>query len=107
MTPQDLPKSVTVGGQTVRIVVAPLEEWGTYEHDARTITLATDCLRKRSELVSTLRHEMLHAALHIAGVSFMERYDEESIVRAIEQIYEPAWDRLRRRMNRCGSKPPK
>lgn len=100
MTTDALPKTVTIGGQSVKLKVAEMDDWGSYEHDARTITLSSDCLRKRSDLISTLRHEMVHAALHISGVSFLERYDEEAIVRCFDQIFQPAWDRVTRQLNR-------
>lgn len=94
-----LPKTVTIGGQRVRIKIAPMEDtWGTYEHDAREITIATGTLRKRSLLRETLRHEMLHAALAISGVSYLESYEEEVVVRAIEQTFWPAWERVRAKL---------
>jgi len=36
----------------------------------------------------------MHAALEIAGISHMRRYDEEPIVRAIENLFFPAWDSI-------------
>jgi Zn-dependent peptidase ImmA (M78 family) len=66
--------------------------------DERKITLNTTCLAKASIMRETLRHEMLHAALHVSGVSFLERYEEETVVRAIENIYFPAWDGIKAKL---------
>jgi len=93
---KNIPHSVTIGGIKFRIVIAAIEsgDFGRMSFDERKITLNTTCLAKASIMRETLRHEMLHAALHISGVSFSERYDEENIVRAIEHIFYPAWDKI-------------
>ena len=97
--PATLPKTVTVGGRRLRVVVAELEDdWGRYEHDAGVVTISTMALAKRSTTRETLRHEILHAALQISGVGFCERYDEESVVRCLESLFWPAWDRIRKRL---------
>jgi Zn-dependent peptidase ImmA (M78 family) len=90
------PSSVMIGGIKFRIVIAPLDngDFGRMLFDEKKILLNTTCLAKASLMRETLRHEMLHAALHMSGVSFSERYDEENVVRAIEHIFFPAWDKL-------------
>lgn len=93
------PKQVKIGGREIRVVVESMDEWGTYCHDTATITLSPKTLSKSSILRETLRHEMLHAALQISGVGFMERYDEEPIVRCMDKIFWPAWDRVRKQLN--------
>jgi hypothetical protein len=37
---------------------------------------------------------MIHAALAVGGVSFAVEYDEEVIVRCLDSIFFPAWDKL-------------
>jgi hypothetical protein len=66
--------------------------------DERRIVINTICLAKASLLRETLRHEILHAALHVSGVSFLERYDEEALVRAIDHIFFPAWDTVKAKL---------
>lgn len=91
-----LPKNVMIGGQRFRIVVGTLDngDYGRMYFDERKIVISTACLAKSSVLIDTLRHEVLHAALHISGVSFLERYEEETLVRAIETIFFPSWNAL-------------
>jgi hypothetical protein len=50
---------------------------------------------------TTLRHEMIHAALAISGISYLKKYEEEPIVRAIENLFFPAWDRLMQKTITC------
>jgi len=72
-------------------------EWGHYVHDDGVIRLASRCLSKASTLRETLRRKMLHAALNISGLAFMERFDEEAIVRALDLFF-PAWDSMRKKL---------
>ena len=94
------PQNVTIGGIKFQIVVSAIEngDYGRMNFDERKIILNTTCLVKASLMHETLRHEMLHAALHISGVSFSERYDEENIVRAIEHIFVPAWEKMHQKL---------
>lgn len=92
------PKFVNIGGQRFKIVVRKFDEWGEMRFDDREIHISTIATAKAQTMRSTLRHEMLHAALHIAGVSYAEKYDEENVVRAIENIFFPSWDRVRKQL---------
>lgn len=94
------PTSVMIGGIRFAIVCQPIDEgdYGRMFFDQRKIVINTICLAKASLLRESLRHEILHAALHVSGVSFLERYDEEAIVRAIDHIYHPAWDTIRQKL---------
>lgn len=91
-----LPKHVMIGGNKFRIVIGTLDngDYGRMYFDERKIVISAACLSKSLVLRETLRHEVLHAALHISGVSFLERYEEETLVRAIETIFFPAWSKL-------------
>ena len=93
---KNIPRYVTIGGIRFRIVIAAIEsgDYGRMLFDERKIILNTTCLVKASLVRETLRHEVLHAALHISGVSFSERYDEENVVRAIEHIFFLAWEKI-------------
>lgn len=98
MKTNHLPQFVTIGGQRFRIIIREMEDWGHLIFDLREIHLSSKACAKRSTLRETLRHEMLHAALHLSGVSFADRYDEESTVRAIENIFFPAWEKTRKHL---------
>jgi hypothetical protein len=90
-----------VGGKKFSIVVAPLDDdyWGQMDFDELTITLSPKCLNKASNLRETLRHEIMHAALSIAGVSYSVKYNEETIVCALENIFFPAWDKIHKKLH--------
>jgi hypothetical protein len=92
-----LPASVMIGGIRFAIVCQPIDEgdYGRMIFDERRIVINTICLAKASLLRETLRHEILHAALHVSGVSFLERYDEEALVRAMDHIFFPAWNTVK------------
>ena len=89
-----------IGGIRFAIVCQPIDEgdYGRMIFDQRKIVINTVCLAKASLLRETLRHEILHAALHVSGVSFLERYDEEALVRAIDHIFFPAWDTVKAKL---------
>lgn len=92
------PKSVTMAGIRIKVrVVRDMIDWGGYDNDKKEITLSRKCLQDVAQLKTTLRHELTHAALHIGGVSFMEIYDEEPIVRCLDDIFFPCWDRLQKK----------
>ena len=93
------PTEIQIGGRTIAIRIDPkLESWGEYHGDDAEIVLASKTLVKQSSLRETLRHEMLHAALDIAGLSYLERFEKEAVVRCIENIFHPAWDKVRKQL---------
>jgi hypothetical protein len=84
------PKTISVAGRRVKLVFKPLEDlFGQYLHDDRTIEINSSL--SFSEQIDTIRHEMIEAALLITGVGFMERYDQEPIVRCIDEVWFPDW----------------
>jgi len=89
------PKTVTIGGQKVKVNIQKFNEygtftWGQYFHDDRIIQLNPD--QSEKDLVETLRHEMMEAALLISGVGFSDNYEQEAVVRCMEEIFFPAWE---------------
>jgi len=97
----NLPKSVIVGGQRIRIDVSPsLEDWGQYNHDTKAITVSHRVLEKSSLLRTTLRHELMHAALSISGVSYCTGFQEEAVVRCLEEVFFPSWERLHAKLTK-------
>jgi Zn-dependent peptidase ImmA (M78 family) len=90
-----LPRNVTIGGIKFKVVIAALDDgdFGRMCFDERKIVISDECADFKTQL-ETLRHEMLHAALHVSGVSFSQRYDEENIVRAIEHLFFPAFHKV-------------
>jgi len=39
---------------------------------------------------------MLHAALDVSGLTYIKTFEEEAIVRCIDNIFHPAWDATRK-----------
>lgn len=94
------PKSITMAGIRVRIRFRDLGDddcYGIYSHRRKLITI--DKTLKGKELIDTIRHEMIHAALGISGLAFCEAYEEEAIVRCMDEIFFPAWERFLKRFN--------
>ena len=91
----NIPKSITMAGIRVRIKFRDLGDddcYGIYSHRRKLITI--DKTLKGKELLETIRHEMIHAALGISGLAFCEAYEEEAIVRCMDEIFFPAWERV-------------
>ena len=94
------PTVINVGGRVITVRIDPrLESWGEYHADEQEIVLASRTLEKQSTLRETLRHEILHASLDIAGLSHLTVYQEEAIVRCIDNIFHPAWDKVRKQLS--------
>lgn len=72
--------------------------YGLYSHRRKLITL--DKTLKGKDLYETLRHEMIHAAFAISGLGYCERYEEEAIVRCMDEIFFPAWERTSKRLTK-------
>jgi hypothetical protein len=90
-----LPRSVPVGGSRVRIsVIKHMTDWGNYLHDERRIKINIECFAIKGKVKAILRHELQHAALSISGVAFMDKFDEEAVVRCFDEIFFPMWDKL-------------
>jgi len=94
------PSVVSIGGKPITIRVdSGLESWGEYRADDEEIVLAARTLERKSTLRETLRHEILHASLDIAGLSHLTVYQEEAIVRCIDNIFHPAWDKVQKQLH--------
>ena len=90
----NFPKSISIGGLKVRIVIAEnIEEYGNFSLDDLTITL-----RKGDSKVmkDTLRHEMMHAAFAIGGIGHCKPFEEveEGVVRCLDHLFFPAWSKI-------------
>lgn len=89
-----LPRSVKIAGQSIKIKVGKLEDaYGQYEHDSRVIWIS-NAIKDERVIITTLRHEILEASLLISGVGWLEKYDQEAIVRCVDEIFWPAWESL-------------
>ena len=74
------PKQVSIGGKTLNVVIdAEMENWGEYHYDKCEIRIAIRCLGNPKAFRDTLRHEMMHAALDIAGLTYIKNFEEEAV----------------------------
>ena len=90
------PSSVMIAGQRIRIRIDDeLESWGEYHSDERLILLSRKTIKKRSTYIETLRHEMLHASIDLCGLSHLKNFEEEALIRCLDNCFFPAWSRLK------------
>lgn len=91
-----VPKSVVVGGVRMRIRYKKLasDAYGEYDHDLNEIRINSVLVTDETLFWETLRHEVLHASFGVSGISSLERFEEETVVRCIENVFFPAWKRI-------------
>lgn len=86
---------IHIAGRKLALQWESGDNYGTYYHDEKRITLDPVIRDNPEALLETLFHEMTHAALKISGVSFgLAEGQEEQIVRCLEQILLPAWNKV-------------
>lgn len=94
-------KSVSIAGHRIPIRVKDLEDcYGQYLPDAKIIELDRQIIHDDKLLRETLRHEMLEAVLFISGVAYSETYNQEPIVRALDELFWPAWTNASNRLDK-------
>jgi hypothetical protein len=97
----ELPKTVSIAGRRVKLALVPFNgdspDYGLYLHDKKTIEINNTL--KGKALIHTIRHEMMEASLLLSGVGWLENYDQEAIVRCMEEIFFPAWEIFLKRIN--------
>ena len=92
-------KSVSIAGHRIPIKVKDLDEcYGQYVPDSKVIEIDKQTIKDKRVLRETLRHEMIEATLFLSGIAYSETYDQEPIVRALDEIFWPAWDRVSKRL---------
>jgi hypothetical protein len=87
-----LPKSIRMAGHTIEVAVDDtIPDFGHYDPDILRIAIRPG---PPHVMQQTLRHEMLHAALSLSGIAYIEKLPEEAIVRAMDTIFWPSYDAL-------------
>lgn len=93
------PQSVMIAGHRIAIKKQQLDDcYGQYRHDERLILLNKEI--KGRELEITLRHEMVEASLLLSGVGWCDRYEQEAVVRCMDEVFFPAWERIQKRLEK-------
>jgi|TARA_R110000824_G_scaffold51312_1_gene143212 hypothetical protein len=94
-----IPKTIRIAGQTIQIMREDLSDenlFGYYSHDRKVIILSKEL--KEDKVHTTLRHELMEASLCISGVGFCETFEQEAVVRCMDEVFFPAYERLRKRL---------
>ena len=93
------PKTILVAGRRVKLNFVDLDDtFGQYKHDLKIIEVNKSICD--SEKLLTIRHELMEASLLLSGIGFSERYEQEPIVRCMEEIFFPAWDVFLKRITK-------
>lgn len=96
-------KSVSIAGHRVPIKVKDLDDcYGQYLPDAKVIEIDKRTLKCSKLLRETLRHEIIEATLYLSGIAYSDTYNQEPIVRALDELFWPAWTQACKRLDRCG-----
>ena len=95
------PKTITIAGKRIKLVVeefkgADSDTFGEYFHDDKLIQINAGLSDEES--LTTLRHELMEASLFISGLAWTERFEQEAIVRCMEEIFFPAWETILKRI---------
>tara|TARA_R110002020_G_scaffold67440_1_gene177128 strand:- start:853 stop:1146 length:294 start_codon:yes stop_codon:yes gene_type:complete len=94
------PKSIRIAGVSIKVIRQDLDgdPYGYWSLDRRTIVL--DKGLKGKQLRETLRHEMLHATFDLCGVGFTSQFPDEPVIRALDTLFFPSWERVDKRLNK-------
>jgi Zn-dependent peptidase ImmA (M78 family) len=93
------PKTILVAGRRVKLDFVDLDDtFGQYKHDFKIIEINKSI--SDPEKLITIRHELMEASLLLSGIGFSERYEQEPIVRCMEEIFFPAWDAFVKRISK-------
>ena len=88
-----IPDHIIIGGKRIEVIEDPdLVEYGTFDPDGWEIRLGPSA---KVNPLDTLRHEMIHAAFAVAGISHLRRFEEEAVVRCLDNLLFPALEQLR------------
>ncbi len=89
-----IPNSVQVGGHKIDICFAQIENLGEYHTELKQIKINSSLAGYDKACFETLRHEMIHCAFDISGIAFCETFEEEAIVRCLDNVFFPAYEKL-------------
>lgn len=98
-------RSVTIAGIRIPVRYKDYngELYGQYFPEEKYIELDKGLLEKPEIFRATLWHEMVEATLMITGVAWSERYEQEVVVRALENVFYPAWRKVEKRLDAARS----
>lgn len=95
-----LPKTISIAGKRIKLEVVLIAgedpAYGMYFHDKKLIQINQNI--KGNLLLETIRHEMMEASLLLSGVGWLEKYEQEAVVRCMEEIFFPAWELFQKKI---------
>jgi hypothetical protein len=95
------PATINIAGHRIKLKFVPLADcYGQYDHEIKTIQINSAFKSDRECVLVTIRHEMMEASLLLSGVGFSDKYEQEIIVRCMEEIFFPAWDKFIATLNK-------
>ena len=98
-----IPDHVIIGGKRIEVIEDPdLVEYGTFDPDEWTIRIGPS---EKVDRLETLRHEMIHACFAVAGISHLRRFEEEAVVRCLDNLLFPALEQLPHHEDQSESHP--
>lgn len=97
-------RQLKIAGQTIKVrIEKDLDLYGCWYRDEKVIAIGKYVLMDPSQLHSTLRHEMRHAALSLSGVAHaLTDIVEEQVVRCMEEIADPAIEEMEKKLYQYG-----
>jgi len=97
-----IPFSVQIAGQKIKIVAKDTdgELFGCFYFDKKTIAVDVKVAKSPKLFLETMRHEIFEACLLLSGVGWGEKYDQEQVVRCMDELCYPAIERLEKALSR-------
>ncbi len=89
-----IPNSIQIGGHKIDVCFAQIDNLGEYHAEHKRIKINASIATDDRAVFETLRHEMIHCAFDISGIAFCETFEEEALVRCLDNIFFPAYEKL-------------
>ena len=91
-----IPKNLDIAGQKIKIRIRDFdgELYGQFHFDRKTIDIDSKIATDRKLFIETMRHEVFEACLLLSGVGWGEKYDQEQVVRCMDELCYPAMEKL-------------
>jgi hypothetical protein len=99
-------RSVTIAGNRIPVRYRIIDDgatYGQYLPEEKVIEIDKNLPKRPDVYRATLWHEMVEATLFITGVAWSEKYEQELVVRALENVFYPAWRKVEQRLNKLAT----
>ena len=105
MKPFRIPTSIQIAGQKIKIRVRDTDGdlYGQFHFDKKIIDVDIKVSKSPKMFFETMRHEIFEACLLLGGVGWGEKYDQEQVVRCMDELVYPAVERLNKTLSKLNS----